>query len=1131
MLKENVPNNYDAAEEEGSSRQVVVIEGVLRKCSGVVIFGRKQWRKRWEDVAMHLLRNAFRSSVHETTLEHVLSSSRLDADSRTGSCSTSDADWDTRFQKIVDEWARCKRESVASSDKNKVVDDEDTKRKGDVSVRCALEMMRLQRDMGSAAVSEIRRLIETSPLSASGSRGKTKSSTWTRDHIWIRVLDCGDEEDEDVDGDVGGILSLPTSEEEAFVSRKVGGHEIKTSSALLDAILRVEMSATDTVDTGTDSKRDAEDKNTGRSNRPPRLCVMLQCVVDYLGFRAIATAIPPCNFSDDIDETDHLRTRLKPIAKTLGVDPSEFGEGAELRPCENDRTYVLYMTYATPPDVVDKERRVRLSDQIACCRLRTSSARSQTIPLAMKTYRVFSTNGPAATDDDDGEGPEENVRVRASRDKEECRIEETYGRSAAFARSVGRELRREGARRFAAALDDCRASPVHLVGRTLARMAHEFGLNVRHFGIVRSYARTPHTRRALEIDMVARSFKRVLNRQLRQLLRRVKRAGAFASVRSRSDVVSRSVVLANSALQLTIAPASDDESRRWWETVLLPTIRSQFLGAAKCPFAYLPPANQPAAAEMRAALAHACAYHAGLVVPALRNTPSPNDDVGDSDGAPMFQPARVVVVALRPRVKFMGLPDEDLALASTRARKAGSDYRSISAGLRLASAVALEDAQDASSVSIATLRSVDCAAREAVVRTRSEVSTLASRAFREVLARSPVGHSTLAVAYVRHTYHLWSRGDRTGAESAYSRARQVIRRYGGERHPMLCVWPVAFARLHVSTAFRNRRIAAALRARAIELLRDAVRVGEMTLLNEHWDFRRVHALLANVFVSMGRGDTEQGRSALQRAEVANRADVSDSPTSPRALFTLSCALCASDRLLEAERNLKRCIRVCASNVARSRGRLQSLLVTKTRARQLLANTLIARGAENITDSISQLNLAILEIGKSLSSSSSSSESDTRFAETLPSSTVGRCVVEASNGPLFACKDVGYAENSTTIDALRSTLIDLCGLIVSRADEATWTDLVCFLRREKCSTLEISKCASSSAILRLVRGESSPSVQITKSFALAKRTTTMDNTERPGIPEGDRGLLLFVLSLARVSDAASSRFVGSSSLLL
>ena len=72
-------------------------------------------------------------------------------------------------------------------------------------------------------------------------------------------------------------------------------------------------------------------------------------------------------------------------------------------------------------------------------------------------------------------------------------------------------------------------------------------------------------------------------------------------------------------------------------------------------------------------------------------------------------------------------------------------------------------------------------------------------------------------------------------------------------------------------------------------------------------------MLALVMSMMGRADTDEGRHALQRAQFMNRArGGEDLAPCPRALYTMSRALCSSGRYLEAERFLTRCIRVAGT---------------------------------------------------------------------------------------------------------------------------------------------------------------------------------------------------------------------------
>ena len=111
-------------------------------------------------------------------------------------------------------------------------------------------------------------------------------------------------------------------------------------------------------------------------------------------------------------------------------------------------------------------------------------------------------------------------------------VEEIPKSHEIFTRHIASCLKRDGVRRFAEMLD---SMILPLSPSNLARQAHLHGLNIRHFGLVRSYLKMPHAIRVLEIDMVARCLKRVLNTQLRDLMRRMR------SLRRR-DITKRAIV-------------------------------------------------------------------------------------------------------------------------------------------------------------------------------------------------------------------------------------------------------------------------------------------------------------------------------------------------------------------------------------------------------------------------------------------------------------------------------------------------------------------------------------------------------------------------------------------------------------
>ena len=352
-------------------------------------------------------------------------------------------------------------------------------------------------------------------------------------------------------------------------------------------------------------------------------------------------------------------------------------------------------------------------------------------------------------------------------------VEEIPKAHETLTRHVASSLRRDGVKRFAEMLD---SSILPLSPSNLARQAHSYGLNVRHFGLVRSYLKMPHAIRMLEIDMIARCLKRVLNTQLRDLMRRMRNS-------RHRDITKRAIVLANASLNLTIGPICDDESKRWWNRVLVPNLRRQFVGFKKTQC--LPVTSPAASAEICAALTYACAHHCGLVIPALYR---------QGDDYKMFQSSRVFVVALKPRVKYIHL--EEKVDNASRDR------------VELVRSCLLEEDESALSLALIRLKRFDTA-----------------------VELSPLGHHTLSFALVRHTYSLWDSKKYEESYRTYRRARQVMRCHQGERSPLLCIWPVSYAMLHVQSSEYSK---------AAELLKEAIRFGEVTLLSQYWDLRRVY---------------------------------------------------------------------------------------------------------------------------------------------------------------------------------------------------------------------------------------------------------------------------------------------------
>ena len=121
------------------------------------------------------------------------------------------------------------------------------------------------------------------------SRHKPKSDFVTRDHLWIRIvggpfeseLEDDENDDDDKEKDEEDEIDVETQ-------RKIVGHELRATEAIQNAMRRLQSSS--------DNKEHAS--------------VLNQVIVDYLGYRAIVTAIPITQFGDDIED----RTTLNMLA-------------------------------------------------------------------------------------------------------------------------------------------------------------------------------------------------------------------------------------------------------------------------------------------------------------------------------------------------------------------------------------------------------------------------------------------------------------------------------------------------------------------------------------------------------------------------------------------------------------------------------------------------------------------------------------------------------------------------------------------------------------------------------------------------------------------------------------------------
>jgi hypothetical protein len=441
----------------------------------------------------------------------------------------------------------------------------------------------------------------------------------------------------------------------------------------------------------------------------------------------------------------------------------------------------------------------------------------------------------------------------------------------------------------------------------------------------------------------------------------------------------------------------------------------------------LPVASPAASADISAALTHACAHHCGLVIPALYRQ--------EENDYNMFQSSRVSVVALKPRVKYLCFDDENDRDNIVRA--------------------SILD-EDASALSLSLIR---------------------SNQFVAAADLSPLGHHTLSFALVRLTYSLWDNNENEKADRTYRRARQVMRCSQGERTPLLCIWPVSYAMMHIESKKYRK---------AAELLKEAIRFGEVTLLSQ-WDLRRVYSMLAFVMSLMGRADTDEGRHAMQRAQFMNRARGEEDLTPcSRALYTLSRALCSSGRYLEAERFLTRCVRVANADLA-----------TSIQARRLLSNIMARR--DTLELGLEQLDRCVSEIAhhRVQNSRSSNKVEKTRRA----------CVVDACNLEPFS-RHFSVIQNLPLSLILRDVVVDLCGICVLSISEKQWQVL-----KKNVSAFSNNSSEDSISLRRILSSSSlTPSQVILNALRC-------DNAEKDEI----KSLQRFVLRTAQGCVLARARF--------
>lgn len=253
-----------------------------------------------------------------------------------------------------------------------------------------------------------------------------------------------------------------------------------------------------------------------------------------------------------------------------------------------------------------------------------------------------------------------------------------------------------------------------------------------------------------------------------------------------------------------------------------------------------------------------------------------------------------------------------------------------------------------------------------------------------------------------------------------------------------------------------------------------------------------YAMLALVMSMMGRADTDEGRHALQRAQFMNRArGGEDLAPCPRALYTMSRALCSSGRYLEAERFLNRCIRVAGTDFA-----------TSIRARRLLSSIMARR--DTLTLGLEQLDRCVSEMTR---------ESGEDYNETKRKGETRPCVVNACKLEPFSRGSINKQLNDDNVSlslVLRDVVVDLCGLCVLSVSEKRWYEL------KKRHTASYSITTNDSISLRRILssvGKKTPSQIILNAL--------MSDGEEGG--DETKSLQRFVLEMARNCALARPRF--------
>lgn len=383
----------------------------------------------------------------------------------------------------------------------------------------------------------------------------------------------------------GGWLPIKPHGED-ITARRIAGHELRGLQCVQRASEQLYREWLHSVG--------AADAASASTRRPPPLCTILSCVVDYCGFRVNALCIPPMDqdrtlvygaldeSSGFVQRDPSLTSMLRRVGRYLnlrshsvettieGEEDPRTGERSRTAAtiqvalstnvqghhCSDGRYYLMNLAHLFPADLPTPG-----TPELHTNLLRPELLAQQPGPLSADAFF------PAVGHPSD----------RADNDL--------------AVSMVSRDLVDRVIPEFVAKLDSLQLMPCD--SGAITNALHTAGINARHLGRIANGSTMPHVREMAEVEMVARAAKHIIGRKMRAVIQRIAAStavddgaddfrdgddatgAAVHAARSYSLVVRRelaacAVDLYNLILGRSVA------ALRFWVEVIGPSVESLF---------------------------------------------------------------------------------------------------------------------------------------------------------------------------------------------------------------------------------------------------------------------------------------------------------------------------------------------------------------------------------------------------------------------------------------------------------------------------------------------------------------------------------------------------------------------------